>query len=62
MVSYLSLKGLTKLYAIFELGSIPKLMYEGQSIITEHYLITFKSSKIDVYLNAISLQLYVIYL
>ena len=30
-------------------------IYEGQSKITESYLITFESSKIDVYLDDISL-------
>ena len=37
-------------------------IYEGQSIIIEPYLITFESSKMDIYLDDISLQLYVIYL
>ena len=37
-------------------------MYEGQSKITEPYLITFESSKMDIYLDYILLQLYVIYL
>ena len=37
-------------------------MYEGQSKITEPYLITFESSKMDIYLDDISLQLYVIHL
>ena len=35
-------------------------MYEGQSKITEPYLIKFESSKMDIYLEDISL--YVIYL
>ena len=30
-------------------------LYEGQSKITEPYLITFESSKMDIYLNDISL-------
>ena len=37
-------------------------VYEGQSKITEPYLITFESSKMDIYLDDISLKLYVIYL
>ena len=37
-------------------------MYEGQSKITEPYFITFESSKKNIYLEDISLQLYVIYL
>ena len=36
--------------------------YEGQSKITEPYLITFELSKMDIYLDDISLKLYVIYL
>ena len=36
--------------------------YEGQSKITEPYLITFESSKMEIYLDDISLKLYVIYL
>ena len=32
-----------------------KRLYEGQSKITEPYLITFESSKIDIYLDDISL-------
>ena len=36
--------------------------YEGQSKITEPYLITFELSKMDMYLDDISLKLYVIYL
>ena len=36
--------------------------YEGQSKITDPYLITFESSIRDKYLDDISLQLYVIYL
>ena len=36
-------------------------MYEGQSEITEPYLIIFKSSKIDSFLDEISLKLHVIY-
>ena len=36
--------------------------YEGQSKITEPYLITFELSKIDIFLDDISLKLYVIYL
>ena len=32
-----------------------KILYEGQSKITEPYLITFESSKIDIYLDDISL-------
>ena len=41
-----------------------KSSYEGQSIITEPYFITFESSKMDmlVYLDDSSLQLYAIYL
>ena len=35
--------------------------YEGQSEITEPYLIIFKSSKMDSFLDDISLKLYVIY-
>ena len=31
--------------------------YEGQSKITEPYLITFESSKMDLYLDDVSLQL-----
>ena len=38
-----------------------KQLYEGQSKITEPYLITFESSKKDIYSGGISLQLYVIY-
>ena len=34
---------------------------EGQSKIIEPYFITFESSKMDIYLDDISLQLYVIY-
>ena len=37
-------------------------LYKGQSIITESNLITFESSKMDIYLDDISLQLYIIYL
>ena len=37
-------------------------LYEGQSKITEPYLITFELSKMDIYLDDISLKLYVIYL
>ena len=37
------------------------VFYEGQSEITESYLIIFKSSKIDSFLDDISLKLYVIY-
>ena len=37
-------------------------VYEGQSKITEPYLITFELSKMDINLNDISLKLYVIYL
>ena len=36
-------------------------VYEGWSKITEPYLITFNSSKMDTYFNDISSQLYVIY-
>ena len=36
--------------------------YEGQSKLTEPYLITFELSKMDIYLDDISLKLYVIYL
>ena len=36
-------------------------LYEGLSKITEPYLITFNSSKMDTYLSDISSQLYVIY-
>ena len=36
--------------------------YEGQSKITEPYLIAFELSKMDIYLDDISLKLYVIYL
>ena len=36
--------------------------YEGQSKITEPYFITFESSKTDIYLDDIWLQLYVIFL
>ena len=36
--------------------------YDGQSKITEPYLITFELSKMDIYLDDISLKLYVIYL
>ena len=39
-----------------------KSCYKGQSKITEPYLITFKLSKMDIYLDDISLKLYVIYL
>ena len=39
-----------------------KVRYEGQSKITEPYLITFELSKMDIYLDDISLKLYVIYL
>ena len=35
---------------------------EGQSKITEPYLITFELSKMDIYLDDISLKLYVTYL
>ena len=38
------------------------LQYEGQSKITEPYLITFELSKMDIYLHDISLKLYVIYI
>ena len=37
-------------------------VYEGWSKITEPYLITFELSKMDIYLDDISLKLYVIYL
>ena len=37
-------------------------LYEGQSKITEPYLITFELSNMDIYLDDISLKLYVIYL
>ena len=37
-------------------------IYEGQSKITEPYLIKFELSKMDIYLDDISLKLYVIYL
>ena len=37
-------------------------LYEGQSKITEPYPITFELSKMDIYLDDISLKLYVIYL
>ena len=37
-------------------------IYEGQSKITEPFFITFGSSKKYIYLDDISLQLYVIYL
>ena len=37
-------------------------IYEGQSKITEPYLITFESSEMDIYLDGTSLQLYVVYL
>ena len=37
-------------------------LYEGQSKITEPYLITFELSKMDIYLDDISLKLYDIYL
>ena len=37
-------------------------VYEGQSEKTEPYLITFEFSKMDIYLDNISLKLYVIYL
>ena len=36
--------------------------YEGQSKITEPYLITFELGKMDIYLDDILLKLYVIYL
>ena len=36
--------------------------YEGQSEITEPYLITFELSKMDIYLDDISFKLYVFYL
>ena len=36
--------------------------YEGQPKTNEISLITFNSSKMNIYLNYISLQLYVIYL
>ena len=36
--------------------------HEGQPKTNEPSLITFKSNKINIYLNYISLQLYVIYL
>ena len=35
--------------------------YEGQSKITKPYLITFELSKMDIYLDDISLKLYIIY-
>ena len=38
------------------------IMYEGRSKITEPYPITFELSKMDIYLDDISLKLYVIYL
>ena len=38
------------------------MIYEGQSKITEPYFITFESIKMDIYLDDISLQLYLIYL
>ena len=38
------------------------LIYEGKSKITEPNLIAFESSKIDIYLDDILLQIYVIYL
>ena len=37
------------------------VLYEGQSEITEPYLIIFKSSKIGSFLDDILLKLYVIY-
>ena len=43
-------------------GNINSFVYEGQSKITEPYLITFELSKMDIYLDDISLKLYVIYL
>ena len=38
------------------------LEYEGQSIITEPSIITFELSKMDIYIDGVLLQLYVIYL
>ena len=38
------------------------LLYEGQSKTTEPFFITFESSKMDIYFDDISLQLYLIYL
>ena len=38
------------------------MLYEGQSKITEPYLMTFELSKMDINLDDISLKLYVIYL
>ena len=35
--------------------------YEGQSKITEPYLIRFELSKMEIYLDDISLKLYIIY-
>ena len=46
-----------EIYMLFEYG-----FYEGQSKITEPYLITFELSKMDIYLDNISLKLYVLYL
>ena len=40
----------------------PDQLYEGQSKITEPYLIAFELSKMEIYLDDISLKLYVIYL
>ena len=44
------------------LNGLLELLYEGQSKITEPYLITFELSKMDIYFDDISLKLYVIYL
>ena len=53
---------LTKLFVIQTGQSNSWIFYyEGQSEITEPYLIIFKSSKIDSFLDDISFKLYVIY-
>ena len=43
------------IYNVVKKNQTTSTVYEGQSKITEPYLITFESSKMDIYLDDISL-------